>query len=59
MFSTHGICRAWNNIFPLVHSGEIENLDRAWTMIEKGLAIYRQCQITDTWDMPDMEVYTI
>lgn len=38
---------------------EIENLDRAWTMIEKGLAIYRQCQITDTWDMPDMEVYTI
>jgi hypothetical protein len=38
---------------------EIEDLERARAMIEKGLATYRQCQITDVWDMPDMEIYTI
>lgn len=38
---------------------EISDLERARTMIEKGLTIFRQCQETGIWDKPDMEVYTI
>lgn len=38
---------------------EIEDLERARAMIEKGLKVYRECQLTGIWNMPDMEVYTI
>jgi hypothetical protein len=38
---------------------EINDLERARYMIEKGLEIYRECQAIGVWDKPDMEVYTI
>jgi hypothetical protein len=38
---------------------EIEDLERARAMIERGLKVYRECQLTGIWDMPDMKVYTI
>jgi hypothetical protein len=38
---------------------EISNLERAKAMIERGLSIYRQCQLTGIWNEPDMEVHVI
>jgi exodeoxyribonuclease VIII len=38
---------------------EINDLERARYMIDKGLGIYRECQATGIWDEPDMEVYSI
>jgi hypothetical protein len=38
---------------------EIENLEKANQMIDKSLATYRECSVTDTWNEPDMEVYVI
>jgi hypothetical protein len=38
---------------------QIENLDRANDLIDKSLATYHRCCVTNIWDEPDMETYTI
>ena len=38
---------------------QIADLSKAQDLIDKSLATYRECSVTDTWDEPDMEVYTI
>ena len=38
---------------------EINDLERARNMIERGLTIYRECQLTGVWDEPDMKVYML
>lgn len=38
---------------------ELEDLSRAWDMVDQGLTTYRQCKEKNNWFEPDVEIYKI